>query len=1022
MNHYDESKKYDAVIQELWHRSFTKLAHLSEFQLSESAYFSWNQETGQPSQVYQSDQGIGGLDTHYRLQQRIEIEPLWAGKNLHVHVSTSDTDMWNTNNPQFLVLVNGEIIRALDINHNFFQLTPHSSEGDVFKIELFVYANTAKQDIFIESWLSDKQEEVYQLHYLFKGLKEAVDYSQPDSSEHKQLQALLTEMYLQLDLTTDQLAFKQSVKETLLLVEAKDSLFGNHNLIQEHVIGHTHIDISWLWAIDQTAEKAVRSFSNAVYLLTRYPEMKFMSSQPILYQFVKQHAPELYNQIKAFVKSGRWEVEGSMYLESDINLASGEALIRQIAHGKRFFKEEFNKENKVLWLPDVFGYTASLPQIMKKSGIEYFLTSKIDWNDTNKMPHDTFYWQGIDGSQVLTQFLTTADHREDRQFNVTYNGRLNASQVKGTWANYKNKEISNHVLQCYGFGDGGGGPTEEMLEYQRFFGKGVPGFPQTTQSFVRTFFETLAADIESKSVPKWRGELYLEYHRGVYTTEGQIKKMNRRAESLLLATEILGVISQSLINMSYPDEELDGLWQLLLINHFHDILPGTSIREVKDEALGRYQTIIESCQGLIENRLSRIGESRHQGRPGAIVFNPTSFYRNELIQVMDQDHQLEEVLVENIPPMGYVFLPQRRIQAENEQLSVYTKEGILSNLHYRVTLNQSGEIVQLFDKSLQEELIQADEVANRFELYDDRPWEYEAWNLEKSYRDKGQLLGEEASIALLINTALKTIIRVKRAFLQSEMEQDIIFYRHTKRIDFVTRVNWRETKQLLKVSFPLNVYTNVATHDIQFGNIERNVFKNTSWDEAKFEVCAHKFVDLSEPGYGVAVLNDAKYGHSVDESTISISLLRSTSYPNPEADIGCHEFTYALYPHEGDFRQGSVYREAYGLNQPCLSMTIDGTQELGLAEMFSGLRLDQENIICETIKLADRNDGIVVRLYESWGKKTTAILASDFGQSVSAYESDLLEENLIPLEMMRQDRLKVVFAPYEIKTILLKVN
>lgn len=1022
MNTYDESKKYDAVIQELWHRSFIKLADISGFSLRKSTYFSWNQETDTKHQIYHSDQGIGGLDTHYSLQQTLTINSAWAGKNLHLHVETSDTDSWNTNNPQFLVVVNGEIVRALDMNHTYFQLTPTSSEGDTFQLELFLYANTQKQDIFIDSWLSHKEESVFQLYYLFKALKESVDYSHQDNFDRKQLAKLLDELYYQVNLTThDKGVFLATVNQAFQLVEKQPWMFSDNGGVQEHVVGHTHIDISWLWAIEQTAEKAVRSFSNAVYLMARYPEMRFMSSQPILYQFVKTHAPELYEQIKELVRAGRWEVEGSMYVESDINLAGGEALIRQIFYGKDFFKTEFNQENKVLWLPDVFGYTASLPQIMKKSGIDYFLTSKIDWNDTNKMPHDTFYWKGIDGSEVLTQFLTTADYREDRQFNVTYNGRLNASQVKGTWANYKDKELSNQVLHCYGFGDGGGGPTEEMLECQRFFAKSIPGFPKTTQSSVRTFFDTLAMEVENQFIPKWRGELYLEYHRGVYTTEAEIKKMNRQAESLLLATEIVSVIDSQLGGIGYPKVALAASWKQLLINHFHDILPGTSIRKVKEEALTRYQTIINECQGLIEPRLREMGERSSQGESGTIIFNPSSFKRNEIIQVMAKNNKLVDVLVEDIPAMGYVFLSQARAdEREGEKLSSFS-EGVLSNLHYRVHFNAFGEIVSLVDRSLQEELIQSGQAANCFKLFEDRPWEYEAWNLEKNHRDKSQLLSDQpATISLLTTTPLKTVIRVKRSFLQSNLEQDIIFYRHTKRIDFVTRVNWHERQQLLKVSFPLKVYTNVATHDIQFGNIERNTYTNTSWDEAKYEVCAHKFVDLSEVGYGVSLMSDSKYGYSVDESTISLSLLRSTSYPNPDADVGFHEFTYAIYPHEGDFRQGQVYREAYALNHKCLTIAINEGASKERPKTVSWLSLAKENIICEAIKQAEREDGIIVRLYESWGKKTTTEVTFGFHKQLDVYECNLMEEEKVPLELLAENQLNLTFTPYEIKTVLLK--
>ncbi|MDO5415660.1 MAG: alpha-mannosidase, partial [Lachnospiraceae bacterium] len=559
---------------------------------------------------FASGETWGGGDTHWWFYGKVEIPAHYDGKKVILSLSTGATDIWNTDNPQIIAYVNGKMAATLDMNHTRIILSEKARAGEVYETAFYAYSNLSEKTNFFslsQAVLDEKTEELY---YDMKVLWEAADLLREDEEERIRIFEALNRCVNLLDLReTGSERFYASVEEADQFIkkeyERAEKKASDPAVV--HSVGHTHIDVAWKWPLRQTRQKAVRSFLTVLNLMEQYPEYRFMSSQPQLYQYVKEEAPELYEQIKERVREGRWEPEGAMWVEADCNLSSGESLIRQLLHGKRFFQEEFGKgDNEVLWLPDVFGYSVALPQILRKSGIKYFMTTKIGWNEYNQIPNDTMMWRGLDGSEVLTYFITTSDYctypelRKKRNFSTTYNGLQNARQIMGTWQRYQNKALNQDVLTCYGYGDGGGGTTPEMLEESRRLESAPGKCPKVRQTSVKEFFHLLEKNLEGRQVPKWSGELYLEFHRGTYTSMARNKKENRKCEFLLAWAESLCVLAcRQAPEFSYPDEELDRAWKLVLLNQFHDILPGSSIREVYEDSRVQYQEVHRILDAVI---------------------------------------------------------------------------------------------------------------------------------------------------------------------------------------------------------------------------------------------------------------------------------------------------------------------------------------------------------------------------------------------------------------------------------------
>jgi len=837
--------------------------------------------------------------------------------------------------------------------------------------------------------------------------------------------------------------FYASVEAASDALKAGLARAGNPLDVTIHATGHAHIDVAWLWTLGQTHRKAERTFYNLLRYMEQFPAYHFSQSQPQLYEFIRQDRPELFESIRQKIAEGRWEPMGGMWVEADCNLSGAESLARQFLLGRSYFRQHFGKdaEAPVLWLPDVFGYAWALPQLIKQAGLKYFMTIKIGWSQYNRLPYDTFMWQGLDGTQILTHFSTVKEFGSP--FASTYNSMANAKESLGAWQNFQQKELQRDLLMAYGYGDGGGGPTREMLENIEVMGQ-IPGLPQVKQSSVRQFFETiepLTADVSMSSttnpkMPVWNGELYLEYHRGTYTTQARVKRANRKTEFALHDAEFLSSFARLFDpDYAYPAESFNRAWQLVCLNQFHDIIPGSSIGPVYEESLEQYAEAQKMSEKVRDFALACL--AAQMGGDWLLV-NPTSFTRSEPVflpiefnsgfeqggGVLAMQRVEGGVLVSpgDLPP--YSVTPINRSSTLPAPRSPQMDENCLENDWLRVEFSTEGDIVRLFDKVNRREVLPPGEIANQFQAFEDRPKDFDAWDIDIYYDDKTYFAEPASSVKLVEAGPLRWTVEVKRKILNSEIRQRISLRHNSPRLDFETTVNWVERHTMLKVAFPVEVFSPLATYEIQWGNVERPTHKNTSWDWARFETCAHKWVDLSEDDYGVSLLNDCKYGHDIHANVIRLTLLRSPTMPDPMADFGEHHFVYSLLPHAGSWKE-MTQREAYALNDPVISYQCSvisnqssATSKKLITDHCSLLTASAQNVVIETVKMAEDGDGIIVRLYESHRKRGQVTVRFAFPLE-SAWVTNLLEENESVISV-ENDSILLDLKPYQIVTLRVK--
>jgi alpha-mannosidase len=764
-----------------------------------------------------------------------------------------------------------------------------------------------------------------------------------------------------------------------------------------------------MWARNQTKEKIQRSFANAKVLMDDYPEYLFTLSQPELYRYLKEEAPEKYEELKQLVKDGRWEPEGSMWVEADCNLTCGESLVRQIMHGKKFFREEFQKETKALLLPDVFGYSAALPQILKKSGVDYFVTSKISWNDTNTIPYDNFYWEGIDGTEIFTTFITgrKADKNHEFECLTTYVGKIDAPFILGAWDRYQQKEYAKQALVTYGFGDGGGGPTREMLEKQRRLSKGIPGIPVSKMNFLIPYLEDVKKEFDEgceklRRTPKWVGELYLEFHRGTLTTMAKNKRNNRKSELALQKAEALSY-TDLFFGGSYDAKGLFETWHTVLHNQFHDILPGTSVKEVYEGTDKDYAEVKEYLGNTVSNKIGSLAKQiKTDG--GLLVYNSLGFERSGNVVV---DGKTVE-LTDSIPAFGWAV-----VKGYNAENTVKVSGLVAENKYYKLTLNKFGQIVSIYDKEADREVIEAGKVANEFQLYEDRPYVYNAWEITDYYKTKPYVWDAEAEIEP-ITDGTRSGFNVTRKYMNSTVNQKIWLNSNNRRIDFDNDLDWHDNHHFVKIAFPFNIHTDKAAYEIQFGHLYRPTHENTDWERAKFEVCGQKWVDMSETGYGISMVNDCKYGFSAEGNTLKLTVLKCPVYPFPEADEGQHLFSYSLIPHTDSLYNAGIIKEAYSYNQP-LEVAPISAQGGTLPESFSMVQCDAESVVVETVKKAETSDDMIVRMYESFGGQTKATVTVPEGFK-TAHLCDLMENEIEKLDFDGRS-VKLPIKNFEIVTL-----
>ncbi len=959
---------------------------------------------------------------------------------LIVFADFGNTDGWHNSGFESLCFINGTPFQGVDQNHKEVIL-PKDLNGKqteiFFKLWSGLEGGGKPQEVehsFRQLFSAELDIKVDKFYYLSKTVIETIMQLTEEDENRLNLINILEEAFYLVDWTLQHYEekFYHSLYNAYNSLKLRLSELENKTNICISVVGHTHIDVAWLWRIKHTREKCARSFSTVLRYMELYPEYIFMQSQPQLYEFIKNDYPEIYAKIKEKIADGNWEPNGAMWVEADCNVTSGESLVRQILFGKRFFKKEFNVESKVLWLPDVFGYSWSLPQILSKSGINTFITSKISWNKYNKMPYNTFFWRGMDGSEILTHFIDTPEPEEFKQqwqskHHSTYNGNITPYTVKNTWERYTNKQVYQGQLIPFGYGDGGGGVDRNMLEsYEAMLQ--LPGLPKVKQGKVSDFALRLhnAFDNTDKYVQVWDGELYLEYHRGTYTSQGYIKRKNRELEFKYRFAEMLSVLNVIENNdfSLYKQEALNDGWKTILRNQFHDIIPGSSISEVYDDTIEEYNKSEVLAEDIIKSTVNRLV---NKDINYYTVFNTCSFDRSDLIQIsIDKEssfYDLEGVRLEacktgagyivklnKVPSLGYKI-----IKIVDKPLIEYKdtftfKNNTVETPFYTVIF-RLGNIHSIYDKEAEREVLAG--TSNVFEIYEDRPLNFDAWDIDIFYNSKKHFFGELISFELKEINNLRLVINAKWKYKSSIIKQDIIFYSHSKRIDFETKVDWQEHQQLLKVSFTVDIRTTKATYDIQFGNIERPTHWNTSWDLAKFEVVGHKWADISEGSYGVALLNNCKYGYNVKDNQLRLTLIKSAIHPDPNADQGNHILTYSLLPHKGCFKESNVEQEAWALND---SMKVfEGKLQAALNNLIS---INADNVMIDTVKKAEDEDAIIIRLHEYKGCRSNLQLRCQFNFEYWQ-EVNLMET---PVSELQKSNIEFIIKPYEIRTILIKLR
>lgn len=771
-----------------------------------------------------------------------------------------------------------------------------------------------------------------------------------------------------------------------------------------HAMGHCHIDTAWLWPYEETIRKCGRSWVTVIRLMEKNPEFVFTCSQAQQFHWVKSWYPDLFTEMKKFIEKGRFIPVGGTWVEMDGNLPSGESMVRQFLHGQNFFKEEFGEYCKEFWLPDTFGYSAQLPQIMRGCGISRFLTQKLSWNLVNTFPHNTFFWEGIDGTQVLTHFPPGNSYG----MNGTVEDLIN------TVKNNKDKGRANHSALLFGFGDGGGGPTQLMLDRMQRV-RDTDGLPKVQMSTPSVLFSQLESD--SALLCTWVGELFLELHNGTYTTQAKIKLGNRHCEALLHDVEVGSCLALCRSkSFTYPSSTLQELWRLLLLNQFHDVIPGSCIELVVEDALKYYDEIrttgsellLAACKSLLSSPIHSTGSN-------IAVLNTLPWERIEVISLPGEESQTRLALV-RAPSVG--FCPVTDTVWPSPFVSVTTMDDgtiHMENDLLKAVIDQAGRLISLLLVDTNREAISEGCFGNQFALFDDVPLYWDAWDVMDYHLQTRKPVIEVIEPAKVVSSGLRGSVTFSlRISEKSTVKQEIVLDACDPYIKFNTQVEWEEAHKFLKVEFPVQVRSPNATYEIQFGHLQRPTHRNTSWDWARFEVWGHKWADLSEHGFGVALLNDCKYGHSISQNIMTLSLLRAPKAPDANADMGHHNFTYAVMPHIGTFQDASVIQFAYNLNFPL--RPFNGV----ISESWSAFSVSSAAVILETIKQAEgKTNALLVRLYESHGSSVTATLSTSLSLK-EAWHCDLLERPDLSIPILKPESgISLTFKPFQIRSLLL---
>ncbi|PAV31192.1 hypothetical protein CIL05_00590 [Virgibacillus profundi] len=1044
-------QRIERLIRHLKENQFKDIQEIQGWQASRAQYkdpgeYQYKQNDS-PLTIRKGD-WLANSGTTIFLEKEVDLPEEWIKDNIGIVFKASGKG--EQSYCEALVSIQGFPIQGLDRNRDIVVLPPAHLQGEkiIVQVELFnpvgipqdnlrgfnqvAPPETDPPPIYLEqSNLVHINREVQNLLYTLELYREVALLLDKNDTRRNLLIKAMNQVVDKLGIPS-----RESLMDASLLKELEEEVRKDTECLAGfkegtiRAIGQSHIDTAWLWPIKETVRKASRTFSSVCTLLDEYKDFKYAQSQPQLFAYIKEYHPKIYARIKEKIAEGRFEIIGGMWVEPDLNIPSGESLVRQLLYGKLFYKEEFGVESSVEWLPDTFGYCASLPQILKKADTDYFMTTKLNWNDTNRFPYDLFYWEGIDGTKVLS-YLHTILGQE-----------THVTDIKNTWADFKQKNDYPERMLVYGYGDGGGGVTREMIE-RLDRSASLPGLPNVQFDTVHGFFERTKK--ANPNLPTWFGDLYLELHRGTYTSQAETKKNNRKAESLYRDLEIWNSFAYMALGKTYPSKKIKEGWKLLLLNQFHDIVPGTSISEVYELSKKQYQEVFEIGNKVKKEAINYIAKNintKGLGKP-IILFNNLNWKRNEVIRLVGGNELLEKQItdrsgniyktehmmtnsgevvlsayIEDIPEMGYKTV---WLEDGTSNMPESSKEnefnGWWETPFYQVEFNTEGWISRLYDKLEDKEIIKEGEVANKLQLFNDLPTDWDAWDIDPNFENQpaenSKLISKKITHKGSLSSTLKFIWEIN----QSVVSQEIVFYQHSRRIDFNTKVDWQEEHKLLKVAFPVNVHASKATYEIPFGSVERSSHNNTSWEQAQYEVCGQRWVDVSEGNYGVSLLNDSKYGFDIKGNKIRLSLLRAPKWPDENADIMIHEFTYSLFPHEGDWRKGKTVKQGHELNSP-ITVHKTSSHSGSLPNSMSFIETESNSTIIDSVKLSENGDGLILRLYESEGSEAPILLRFNFDVGFGE-ETNLLER---PIEQIpiKEGIINRKVKPYEICTVHVK--
>lgn len=950
--------------------------------------------------------------THW-VRLEIEIPPGWGDQEVHLlWDSTSEACVWDKAGRPLQGLTGSGNSWVTGSIRPEFRLTPKARGGESFTLFIEVACNglfgdpIGDGDINLTGYLRKAEIAIFDprawdLLWDFCIIADMAEHLPQDNPRAGQALYTANAMVNAIDLDDP------TTWDAARQIAAQ--FFAAHNGDSQHAIsavGHAHIDTAWLWPLAETMRKCVRTFSTALRYMEDYPQYIFACSQAQQYEWMKDQHPDLYERIKTRAGEGRFVPTGGSWVEPDTNLPSGESLVRQFLFGQRFFQAEFGVTCQEFWVPDVFGYSAALPQIMQQAGIRYFLTQKMSWNQFNKLPSHTFLWEGLDGSQVITHFPPVD----------TYNSMANVKEILFNTTNYKDHDRSNHSYLLFGYGDGGGGPTRAMLE-QLDRMEDVDGLPRVAQRAPLDFFQRLEANL--KQPVTWRGELYFEYHRGTYTTQAATKRDNRRSEFTLHDVEFLAAVAHAAQGHPYPVEELARLWKIVLTNQFHDIIPGSSITEVYQDAARHYNQVLSQGAALREDAVSALLPRAAAATGRLAVVNTLAFDRTELVELPAGTPALQASAagvplgIVSAPAMGYAVLEPATQPPAPVSVTQHPDGFALENEFILAGFDYGGRLTSLLDKQAGRECIQPGQHANSLVLYDDNPVNFDAWDVDIYHLEKSRSVAPAHTAQIIEAGPLRAALAFEVAISpQSVLRQVVSLNALSPRLEFDTQVDWHEDHKFLKVEFPFNLRADYATYEIQFGHLRRPTHFNNSWDMARFEVCAHRWADFSEPDFGVALLNDCKYGYAVHGNVMRLSLLRAPKSPDPQADMGAHHFRYALLPHAGAPVDSGIIQAGYSFNAPLLVYPTHA--QPGERSFF---RLVGGSMILDTIKKAEDSDAIILRLYEAHGKRGHCRLESTLSVA-RVTQCNLLEveEDTLPWD---HDGLEIAYTPFQLVTLKL---